>query len=105
VVALFEQVGAGCVDVIDDEKEALCRARYTRRAKVDGAWRARRRQLHRPPAVTTEISVDPPAQPFVKALGAIDVGHRDGDDLELRLDNLTGRDLLRFCSSRLWCDH
>ena len=37
-----------------------------------------------------EIGVEPPPQALVEALGAIDVGHRDGDDLELQIDRRGG---------------
>src|SRR6266481_5938805 len=45
-------------------------------------------QLHHPPVVTGgEIGIQAPPQPLVEALGAIDVGHRKDDDLELQIDD------------------
>ena len=41
-----------------------------------------------------EIGVQPPPQALVEALGAIDVGHRNDDDLELQIDRRSGRDLV-----------
>ena len=41
-----------------------------------------------PPAVITEIGVEPPPQALVEALGAIDIGHRNSHDLELCIDHL-----------------
>src|SRR5262249_41880854 len=38
-----------------------------------------------------EIGVQPPPQALVEALGAVDVGHRKNDDLELRLDRRGAR--------------
>ena len=51
-----------------------------------------------------EIGVEPPPQALVEALGAIDVGHRDDDDLELQIDRRRVRDrvacsLLSVCCS------
>ena len=40
-----------------------------------------------------EIGVQPPPQAPVEALGAIDVGHRNDDDLEFRVDRPGARDL------------
>jgi hypothetical protein len=37
-----------------------------------------------------EIGVEPPPQALVEALGAIDVGHRNDDDLELQIDRRGG---------------
>jgi len=48
--------------------------------------------LHQTPVVAVgEISIQPPAQPFVELLGSIDVGHRDDDDLELLIDGRSVR--------------
>ena len=41
-----------------------------------------------------EIGVEPPPQALVEALGAIDVGHRNDDDLELQIDRRRRRDLV-----------
>ena len=88
VDAVSDELGARGLDVIDDEERSLNRARHGRReplAEHDGARRAGRRHLHHPPVVTGgEIGVQPPPQALVEALGAIDVGHRNDDDLELR---------------------
>ena len=46
-------------------------------------------ELHHSPIVL-EISVEPPSQTLVEALGAIDVGHRKNDDLELQIDRRRG---------------
>ena len=46
-----------------------------------------------------EIGVQPPPQALVEALGAIDVGHRNDDDLELRVDHLDSRKLGRRFSA------
>ena len=37
-----------------------------------------------------EVGVQPPSQAFVEVLGAIDVGHRNDDDLELEIDGCRG---------------
>ena len=39
-----------------------------------------------------EVGVQPPPQALVEALGAIDVGHRNDDDLELRFDHPIARE-------------
>ena len=81
-----DELGARCLDVRHDEIEARRRARHGRRdagAEVDRARRAWRRELHDPKRVAhDEVGVDPPAQAAVEALGALDVGYRDDDDLE-----------------------
>ena len=72
----------------------LDRARRGRRdslAEVDRARRAGRCHLHHPPVLAAgEIGVQPPPQALVEALGAIDVGHRNDDDLELQIDRRGG---------------
>src|SRR5262249_10520768 len=77
------------LDVGDDQVEALYRAgRGWRdlRAELDRARRAGRRELDDSEAVVEgEIGVQLPPQAPVEALGAVDVGHRDDDDLELCL--------------------
>ena len=43
--------------------------------------------MHQTPLVAIrEVGVQPPPQPLVEALGAIDVGHGNDDDLELQID-------------------
>ena len=93
------------LDVGDDQVEALGRARRGRRdvrAELDRARRAGRRELDDPEAVVEgEIGVQPPPQAPVEALGAIDVGHRNDDDLELQIDRRGSRDLGRVFIARL----
>ena len=56
------------------------------RAEVDRAGRAGRRHLDHVVAVPGgEVGVEPPAEPRVERLGALDVGDGDGDDLELHV--------------------
>ena len=77
------------LDVGDDQVEALGRARRGRgdlRAELDRAPRAGRRELDDPEAVVEgEVGVEPPAEARVERLGAIDVGDRDDDGLELHV--------------------
>ena len=63
------------------------------------------RQLRRAPAVTFEIGVEPPPQPLVETLGAIDVGHRNGDDLELSIDGRGGGGLGGVFTAHLCAAH
>jgi hypothetical protein len=87
--AAREQVGAGGLDVGDDQVQSL-RGAGRRRGDVlaedDRAWRAGRRELYHPPVAGGEVGIQPPAEAAVKALGAIDVRNRDDDDLELHVD-------------------
>src|SRR5690348_6585387 len=89
VDAVTEKLGARCADVVDGEPKALNRARRSRRdsfAEDDRARRAGGRQLYGPPVLAArEIGVEPPTHVSVEALGAIDVGHRNHDDLEFRV--------------------
>src|SRR5262245_37339762 len=56
---------------------------------MNGAWRAGRRELHDTASVPAqEVGVEPPTELPVKELGAIDVRHRNDDDLELHVDRL-----------------
>ena len=109
VGAVGDELGARGLDVGDDEERSLNRARHGRRdplAEDDRARRAGRCQLHRPPVVTDgEIGVQPPPQALVEALGAIDVGHRNDDDLELQIDRRGGRDLGCVFIARLCAAH
>src|SRR5215218_11359940 len=69
---------------------AACRARHGGRApnaKLDRARRAWRRELDAAKRITDhEVGIESPAQVAVEALGAIHVGNRDDDDLELHID-------------------
>src|SRR6267378_2982733 len=84
-----DELVACSLDLGDDQVEALGRARRGRRdvrAELDRAPRAGRRELDDPEAIIeSEIGVQPPPQALVEALGAIDVGHRNDDDLELQI--------------------
>src|SRR6185503_15191592 len=89
VGAVGGELGARGLDVVDDEERSLNRTRRGAREALpdeDGARRARGRQLDHSPVALGKIGVDPPPEALVETLGAIDVGHGDGDDLELRLD-------------------
>ena len=91
VDAVSDELGACCLDVIDDEERSLNGSRRGGReslAEHDGARRAGRRHLHQPPIVTArEIGVQPPPQALVEALGPIDIGHRKDDDFELQIES------------------
>ena len=95
--AASNQLGACCLEVIDDEERSLNRSRRGGReplAEHDGARRAGRCHLHEPPVVAAgEIGVQPPTQALVEALGAIDVGHGNDDDLELQVGRCGGADV------------
>ncbi len=61
-------------------------------AEDDRALRAGRCQLHHPEVLTgCEVGIHAPPQAPVEALGAIDVGHRQDDDLELHFDHPSAR--------------
>src|SRR5687767_8845698 len=98
--AAIDEFGARGLDVGHDQIESARRARRGRReslAEVDRARRARRRELHAPELVTDhEVSVEPPTQFAVEALGAIDVRNRNYDGLELEVHLATHLALL-FC--------
>ena len=103
-----DELVACSLDVGDDQVEALGRARRGRRdvrAELDRAPRAGRRELDDPEAVIeSEIGVQPPPQAPVEALGAIDVGHRNDDDLELQIDRRSSRRIWwRVHCSSVWC--
>src|SRR5215468_9504045 len=74
---------SGFFDVVDDQIEALGGARRgggDLRAELDRTRRAGWCELDDAEAVIKgEIGVEPPPEAPVKALGAIDVGHRDHD--------------------------
>src|SRR5262249_31110033 len=78
---------AGGRDVGDDQVQALSGARRRRGdvlAEDDRAAGARRRELHDAEVVTAaELGVEPPPEPPVEFLRAIDVRDGDDDDLEL----------------------
>src|SRR5262249_48147133 len=92
-----DELGPRDLDVVDDEVRSLDRARRGGRdslAELDGGWRARRCHLHHPPVRTVgEIGVQPPPPALVETLGAVDIGHRKNDDLELGLDRRGARGL------------
>ena len=75
------------LDIGDDQVQALGRAGRGRRdvrAELDRARRARRRELDDPEAVIEgEVGVEPPSEPPVELLRAVDI--RDGDDDHLEL--------------------
>src|SRR5262245_34692282 len=87
---MSDKAGARRLDVRDDEKQPLDRARGDRCDALAENHRARRSgrcHLHATPAVAgPEISVQPPSQASVKIHRAIDVGYWDDDDLEFRFD-------------------
>src|SRR5215467_1853212 len=60
---------------------------------MDRTWRSGRRELHDAAAVTAdEIGIEPPPQALIEALRAIEVGHRDDDDLEFHVGHLRAGD-------------
>src|SRR3954470_20680152 len=81
-----DELSACCLHIRDDEEHALSRARHGGCHEMDRARGPGRRQLHRAKVPDHEISVESPAQTPVERLCAIDVGHGDGDDLELQID-------------------
>jgi hypothetical protein len=75
-------------------------------SELDRAPRAGRRELDDPEAIIKdEIGVLPPPQPSLETLGAIDVGHRNDNDLELQIDRGGARDLGRVFIARLCAAH
>src|SRR5262249_5358578 len=76
------ELAAGCIDVGDNQVETLRRAGGGGShacAELDRTPRTGRRELQNPEAIIeTEISVEPPPQPPVELLRAVDI--RDGDD-------------------------
>src|SRR4030095_3448057 len=59
---------------------------------MNRAWRSGRCQLHRSKVLPDhEIGVESPPQSAVEGLGAVNVGYRDGDDLEFQIDGRGGR--------------
>src|SRR5688572_20785945 len=75
--AMCDEFGARGLDVRDDQVQALRGARGRRGdvlAKDDGASGARRRELdHAEVVVVVVIGVEPPPEPFVELLRAIDI--------------------------------
>src|SRR3954451_10741679 len=87
-----DEIFACYVDVRDDEEHALRRARYAGCGQMDRAWRSGRGQLHCAKVLPDhEIGVESPSQVLVERFGAIDVGNRDGDDLQLQIDGRGAR--------------
>src|SRR4051812_7113341 len=86
VDVVFDEAGSRGIDVFDNQKQSLHRARYGSRYSLtedDRAWRAGRRELDYAPIVTRgEIGVQAPPQIAVERLGAIDIGHRNDYHLE-----------------------
>src|SRR5690348_14176961 len=97
--AAIEQVFAGGFDVGDDQVQALGGARRRRGdvlAEDDRAPRAFRRKLDTAPVVTVgEVAVEPPSEPRVELLRAIDIRDREDDNLELHVNPRNTRDLCR----------
>jgi len=95
-----DELGARCLDIGYHEKKSACRAWNCRRgslAEVDGAGRARRRELHATKRIALdEVGVEPPTQLGVEALGAIVIRDRDDDTFELHLDRRRGGRDVRF---------
>src|SRR5580698_4881649 len=94
--AVAEQFGACRSDVRDDQVESLGRARSSRGnvlAEDHRAPGARRRELNDPEVVggIGVGGVEPPTQSAVELLGAVDVGNRYDDDLELQVDTRGAR--------------
>src|SRR6185503_5482413 len=86
-----DELSARRLDVRDDEEHAVSGTRHARRVQMDRRWRSGRCQLHRSKLLPDhEIGVETPPQLPVEGLGAIDVGYRDGDDLELQIDRRSG---------------
>jgi hypothetical protein len=77
VDAARDELPARRLDVGHHQVGVLHRARHGRRdplAELDRAGRTWRRHLHAAPGIAVdEISVEPPTQALVKALGAIDI--------------------------------
>ena len=85
-----ELVACG-LDVGHDEEHSLGRARHGRCGEMNRAWRSGRCQLHRSKVLPDhEIGVESPPQSVVEGLGAVNVGYRDGDDLEFQIDGRGG---------------
>src|SRR5712692_7761245 len=93
--AATEQLLAGGLDVGDDQVQSLGGARCRRGdvlAEDDRAPGARRRKLDRAPVVTVgEVGVEPPPEPPIELLRAVDIRDRDDDDLELHVDSRDAR--------------
>ena len=84
-----DQRGTGLLDVGLDEDQAVSRARDPRRdalAEDDRARRAGRRHLHDPKVVPgNKVGIQPPAHHLIEALGPIDVGNGQDNDLEFHV--------------------
>ena len=98
VDAAGDQLGAGGVDVVYGEGQAVRRAGLRRRdslAEDNRGWRVVRRQLHDAKVVARcEVGVEPPAEILVERLRAVDVGNAEHHDFELHVD----RFFCAFCS-------
>ena len=88
--AATEQLVAGGLDIGDDQVQALGRAGCRRGdvlAENDRAPGARRRELDHAEVLTAvEVGVEPPPEPPVELLRAVDIRDGDDDDLELHVD-------------------
>src|SRR6202011_1881455 len=91
--AAIEQFFAGGLDVGDDQVQALGGAGCRRGdvlAEDDRAPRARRRELdHAEVFTAVVVGVEPPPEPPVELLGAVDIRYRDDDYLELHGNSAT----------------
>src|SRR5262249_33408453 len=74
-------------------------------AELNGAWRAGRCHLHHPPVRAGKIRVQPPPQALIEALGAIDVGDREDNDLEFQFDRCSASDISYVPIGRLRTAH
>jgi len=88
--AATEQLGAGGLDVGDDQVQPLGGAGCRRGdvpAEDDRAPGARGRELdHAVVVAAGEVGIEPPPEVRVEILRAIGVRNRDDDDLELHVD-------------------
>ena len=103
--AAAQQIGTRGLDVRDDEVHVLGRSgrggRHLR-PELDRAGRPGRRELDDPEAVVErEVGIEPPAEPRVELLRALDVGDRDDNDLELQV---TGRHIHILSLRQPSCD-
>ena len=97
VGAAGDELGTRRLDVIDDEEQSLTDPgtavvtplpKWMEHGEPGGVICTARQ------SAPCEVGVQPPAQALVEPLGAIDVGHRKDDDLELQVDGRGARGLL-----------
>src|SRR6266446_6198178 len=88
--AATEQLGAGSLDVRDDQVQALSGAGRRRSdvlAEDDRAPGARRRELdHTKVVLVSVVGVEPPSELRVELLRAINIGDGEDDDLKLHVN-------------------